>query len=156
MRSPLNRLIRKKWCPWIWLILAIGNQVMCNASTQRENCLHPPKRPLEYSAAPKVSCQILEHVTSEKAIDTGPKEIGSNMEWPSPTTATEVKSFLGLVILISPAYVCNIWFTYGKDLPNAGVSGNISETTKCTLYINIVLHRAGIIRTDEKGSMKRM
>ncbi len=84
---------------------------MCNAWTQRENRLHPPKRPLEYSATPKISCQILGHVILEKDIDTGPKEIGSNMEWPSPTTAEEIKSFLGLVILISPAYVSNIWFT---------------------------------------------
>ena len=40
---------------------------------------------------------FLGHVVSKDGIQVDPKKIEAVIDWPSPTTVTEIKSFLGLV-----------------------------------------------------------
>ena len=45
--------------------------------------------------------QYLGHIISETGIDVDPKKIKSIMDWPTPTSVTDIRSFLGLDIIKS-------------------------------------------------------
>ena len=45
----------------------------------------------------KKDIKYLGHVVSEEGVSTDPDKIKSVIEWPQPTTVTEVRSFLGFV-----------------------------------------------------------
>ena len=52
----------------------------------------------------KKEIKYLGHVVSEKGVSTDPDKIKSVTEWPQPTTVTEVRSFLDLLVTIRGLY----------------------------------------------------
>ena len=63
----------------------------------------------------KQSVSFLGHVVSEKGVHMDPVKVKAIMDWPAPTSVTEIRSFLGLA-----GFYLSIFVVSAKYAPNQG------------------------------------